>query len=37
MAIKGKSYILALLYNNITFCITFIKLYFTLIAQIESI
>ena len=38
MAIKGKSCILVLFYNNITFYITFIKLYFTLIlvTQIEA-
>jgi hypothetical protein len=34
---KSKSYILALLYSNTTFCATFIKLYLTLIAQIEGI
>jgi hypothetical protein len=37
VAIKGKSYILALLYSNITFCATSIKLYFTLNARIEGI
>jgi hypothetical protein len=37
VAIKGKSYILAYLYSNITFRATFIKLYLTLNAQIESI
>jgi hypothetical protein len=37
VAIKGKSYILAFLYSNITFRATFIKLYLTLNAQIESI
>jgi hypothetical protein len=37
VAIKGKSCILALPHNNITFYVTFIKLYFTPIAQIEGI
>jgi hypothetical protein len=37
VAIKGESCILALPYSNITFRVTFIKLYFTLIAQIEGI
>jgi hypothetical protein len=37
VAIKGKSCILALPYSNITFRVTFIKLYFTLIAQIKGI
>jgi hypothetical protein len=31
MAINNESYILALPYNNTTFCSTFIKLYLTLI------
>jgi hypothetical protein len=37
VAIKGKSCILALPYSNTTFYITSIKLYFTLITQIEGI
>ena len=37
MAIKGKFYILALPYSNTTFYATFVKLYFTLTAQIEGI
>jgi hypothetical protein len=37
VAIKGESCILALLYNNITFRATFIKLYFTPNARIEGI
>jgi hypothetical protein len=37
VAIKGKSCILALPYSNITFRATFVKLYFTPIAQIEGI
>jgi hypothetical protein len=37
VAIKGKSYILALPYSNTTFRATFIKLYLTPIAQIKGI
>jgi hypothetical protein len=37
VAIKGKSCILALPYNNITFRVTFVKLYFTLTTQIKGI
>jgi hypothetical protein len=37
VAIDRKLCILVLLYSNITFRATFIKLYFTLITQIEGI
>jgi hypothetical protein len=37
VAIKGKSYILALPYNNTTFRATSIKLYLTPTTQIEGI
>ena len=37
MSIDRELCILALLYKNTTFCATFIKLYLTLIAQIEGI
>jgi hypothetical protein len=37
VAIKGESCILALPHGNTTFRVTFVKLYFTPIAQIEGI
>jgi hypothetical protein len=37
VAIDGKSCVLALPYSNITFRVTSVKLYFTLITQIEGI
>ena len=37
MGINGELCVLGLLYSNTTFCATLVKLYFTLITQIEGI